>query len=124
MKKIVVIIVAASVCLLGCKQEKKELHDPLLRQQLTAIVASLNDEDTSVAEKAFNEISAILSVNSAKLGEDQKKKLSLIQFELAQLGADIENRNFEKIMSPGKPVQKIERVDRIKQEISEVAGTF
>jgi hypothetical protein len=91
MKRIVVFAVA-TVCLLGCKQE---LHDPLLRQQLTAMVASLSENDDSAAKKAQNDLNAILAVNSTKLTEVQKKKLSSAEMNLSFLGADIAQYRLE-----------------------------
>ena len=128
MKKTVVIAVAA-VCLLGCK---KELHDPLLRQQLTTIVSSLNDEDAAAVKKAGDDIGAILSVNSAKMSKEQKKKLSSAQSDLSGLSGDLAIRDFNKVS--GKTMKGILDKDidseingfikDAKKLISEVAATF
>jgi hypothetical protein len=83
MKKIIGITLAA-ICLLGCDKKNgiQEFHDPLLRQQLTTMVASLSETDDISAKKAIADIDAILTVNSTKLNEDQKKKLNSAKWSL------------------------------------------
>jgi type III secretory pathway lipoprotein EscJ len=120
MKKIIGIALAA-VCLLGCK---KELHDQLLRQQLTAIIASLNDADDSAAKKAKDDIDAIISVNSSKMSEQQKQKLSSISVNLSIVNADIAQRKLEMALHPDSEPKPIQSVRDVKKEIGDVATTF
>jgi hypothetical protein len=129
MKKIIGIVLAA-VCLLGCKQGKKELHDPLLRQQLTTIVSSLNVEDRSSADKAESDLNAILSVNSKKMSELQKSELenAVMTLELAEHNYylsnlyKIGNVNSPEASENAKQLQ--ERVSKAKDQISDAAATF
>jgi hypothetical protein len=126
MKKIIGIALAA-VCLLGCKQE---LHDSLLRQQLTTMVSSLDDQNASAAKKAGDDIDAILSVNSAKMSEDQKSKLSSARMILSQLGADFAVRDLNKSLgsTPAEDSKNLnsisDEISEVKKTISEVAATF
>ena len=124
----------AAICLLGCK---KELHDPLLRQQLTAMVASLSENDDSAAKKAQNDLNAILAVNSTKLTEAQKKSLSSAEMNLSFLGADIAQYRLEIAMGAMATKTKgildnnkyvateiSDLVSETKKLISEVAATL
>ena len=130
MKRIVVFAVA-TVCLLGCKQE---LHDPLLRQQLTTMVASLNDKDNFAAKKACDDIDAIVSVNSKKLSDEQRKKLSSIQNDLLALSSDLSTHKYDDalgrkskgILDNNKDIaaEISDLLDKTKELISEVAATF
>jgi len=128
MKRIIGIVLATA-CLLGCKQE---LHDPLLRQQLTTIVSSLNDENASTAQKAMAEIEAILSVNSAKMSEEQSNKLSSARLKLNSLSSDLTIRGWNKVSEKkmkgvlDKDVDSEidELVNEAKKALSEVAATF
>lgn len=134
MKKIVVIALAA-VCLLGCK---KELHDPLLRQQLTTMVSSLDNHNQKAVDKAEKDIDAIASVNSAKMSEEQKKKFSSVKVTLSTLNADLAIRDLEMQLHPGweneekkkgildkELLSEIEElVSEAKKAVSEVAATF
>lgn len=61
----------AAALLVGCQ---RDFHDPLLRQQLTTMIADLND--VPAAKKALGDVDAILSVNAAKLSATQKQKLT------------------------------------------------
>jgi hypothetical protein len=122
MKKIIGIALAA-VCLLGCK---KELHDPALRQQLTAMISSLDDKNRKAADKASDDIAAILSVNSAKMSAEQQKKLSSANAILLQASIDYSMRGLDNATKP-RDQQKDNRLDGIddaKKLISEVAATF
>jgi hypothetical protein len=122
MKRIVVFAVAA-VCLLGCK---KELHDPALRQQFTAMISSLDDKNQKAADKASDDIGAILSVNSAKMSAEQHSKLSSAQAILLQASIDYSTRALDNATKP-RDQQKDNRLDGIedaKKLISEAAATF
>ena len=129
MKKIIGIALAA-VCLLGCKQGKKELHDPLLRQQLTTIVSSLNVENRSSADQAMSDIDSILRVNSKKMSELQKSELenAVMTLELAEHNYylsnlyKIGNVNSPEASENAKQLQ--ERVSKAKDQISDAAATF
>ncbi len=140
MNKIIGIILAG-VCLLGCKKEQEihdnkaqEIHDPLLRQQLTTIIASFNTEDDSAAKKADNDLEAVLLVNSTKLSKDQQKKLSLARRSLIDLGFDISTLRYYKamgmaekgILDPKKDMttEIFELTSEAKKLISEVAAAF
>ena len=125
MKKIVGIALTA-LCLLGCKQEKQELHDPLLRQQLTMMVASLNDQDVSAAEKADDELQAILSVNSAKMSEEQSHKLSAAQMILMKAQIDYEAHDRDNALKPldQQTDNRLNGIPEAKQLISDAAATF
>jgi len=126
MKKIIGIALAA-VCLLGCKQGKKELHDPLLRQQLTTIVSSLDDQNKKAADQASKDIDAILSVNSAKMSQEQKQKLSSANSLLSQVNAEFAVRELHEAMHPGdkNPSDDIsDYISQAKKTLSEVAATF
>lgn len=131
----IVIIAAAAVCLLGCNQG---FHDPLLRQQLTTMVSGLDDKNQKTVDQWEKDIRAILSVNAAKMGEEQKKKLSLAQDKLMVLSSDLLFRDIEKQLHPdwnnksnskgvlGKELlSEIEElVSEAKKAISEVAATL
>jgi hypothetical protein len=122
----IVVFAVAAVCLLGCKQE---LHDPLLRQQLTTMVSSLDDQNASATKKADDDIGAILSVNSAKLSEEQKSKLSTAQMILSQLGVDFARRDLNNSLGTHDEDSKISEsissgISDVKKTISEVAATF
>jgi cob(I)alamin adenosyltransferase len=133
MKKIIGIVLAAA-CLLGCKPGKKELHDPLLRQQLTMIISSLNDKDDSVAKKALDDLDAILAVNSTKLSDEQSKKLRSAQNNLWYLYPDISTHKYDEAlgrkstgMADNKKdiaVEISDLVSETKKLIGEVAATL
>jgi len=140
----IAVIAMTTVCLLGCKQEKKGLHDPLLRQQLTMMVSSLNDEDVSAVKKAMDDLYAIISVNWGKMSEEQKEKLSQSLLEkLSSLSGDIKmcklckhNLSFAgeigradwaakdmvEVQNYSRSIS--EKLSEVKKTISELAATF
>ena len=122
MKKIIGIALAA-VCLLGCK---KELHDPALRQQFTAMISGLDDKNQKAADKASDDIRAILSVNSVKMSPEQQKKLSTAEAILLQASIDYSVRALDNAAKPRD--QRIDNrlagIEDAKKLISEAAATF
>ena len=114
-------IVLVAVCLMGCKQE---FRDPLIRQQITAMVANLNDEDDSAAKKANEDLKAILAVNSAKLSPEQKKKIESAQLDAMKLASDIALKQLDRNLHPDRPPEKIEGIPELKQKLADAASMF
>lgn len=63
----------------GCQPKDSpniaDYHDPALRHQLTQMVSDLHTD--RAVPKVINDLDAILSVNSSRLGLDQKANLTL-----------------------------------------------
>jgi type III secretory pathway lipoprotein EscJ len=123
MKKIVVIALAA-VCLFGCKQEKQELHDPLLRQQLTTMISTLDEQNVKAADQAGKDLQAILSVNRGKFSKEQKDKLISAMTILEQSTVNFYSREIDHAADPKKPEASLDNISDVKKELSELAATF
>jgi len=64
-----IVLMICLACLSGCNQKKGDLKDPLIRQQLTAMLANLNSHQA--IPQAARELGAIFLVNESKLSEQQ-----------------------------------------------------
>jgi hypothetical protein len=125
MKKIKIIGIAlAAICLLGCK---KGLHDPALRQQLTTMISSLDDQNGNPAEQASEDIHAILSANSAKMSPEQEQKLSSAGVLLSQIAENVALRELHASLHPNDnnpPDNTSSDISKVKATLSEVAASF
>jgi hypothetical protein len=123
MKKIIGIALAAA-CLLGCK---KELHDSVLRQELTAMISSLDDQNKDASEKAYKDIDAILSVNSAKMSKEQQEKLLSAEVLLSEINVNFATRDLHASLHPddnNPPDNNLDDIGKVKAILSEAAASF
>lgn len=78
--KVPLLIASLFLVALGCGQ--KNSSDPLLRQQLIAMIADLRND--RAVPRAISELDAIIAVNSSRLTIQQREKLSSASDKLRQ----------------------------------------
>ena len=120
----------AVACLLGCKKENQAsqqtagLHDPLLKQQLTTMIASLDDNNVKAADQAEKDLQAVLSVNRDKFSKEQKDKLFAAMGILSQSTVDYYVAETNHAADPKKPEPKLEKISEAKTDLSELAASL
>jgi hypothetical protein len=107
MRRFATILIAAA-CLVGCQ---RDFHDPILRQQLTVMIT---ESGYPAAKKNVEDLDVMLSVNSARMSEQQKLKLTAARDTLKQ-AVDVYYTDL--------PVY-FKKVAEGKKIITEAAGTF
>ena len=114
----IIALLAVGLCLVGCQ---RDFSDPILRQQLTAMVTGLNEYGPAL--NAQKDLDALLLVNSSKLSKSQKLKLTTARDTLSRAIEVCDAYYAGKI-----PVERYGEfksgLEEARKLIAETAGTF